>query len=957
MNSKFPGNKTAILFFLFLTGFSVTTFGAVPNAVISSVAPNNGVLEGRVQSSGSDSTLSNGLIGHWDLDESSGDIVDGLGITNGTVTGTPTYGVAGKQGTAMYFNKSHPDYITMGTTSQLRPTDGLTVSFFMKTTTGGTTPIGNFIAGSPAYGFSVQVSAGGVILFKIADGTGNHIGYYTGTISVVTGLWVHVLAKFDGTYMKLYINNVLDGSPYPFNYPIVYDTGNIFQIANRANIAPFTGTLDIVDIFDRGVTDSERAELYNSGAGRIFNLVAPTASAATNKTATSFSANWGAVAGATGYRLDVSTNSSFSSFVTGYNNLTVATTSSSVTGLAANTTYYYRVRATNASVTSASSNIITSTTLLLAPVSNTATNIASTSLTANWGTVSGATEYRFDLSVSNTFSSFVTGYNDLQVITNTRDIAGLTAGTTYYYRVRAKNANVTSANSNMITTLTHTATQGYNTNYFVPQYNGNISAIRWRSTGGSGDQANSIKEYDYRYDAINRLNRAQYQNLTDTSFNSSYNEDNITYDLNGNINSLRRKGATNSGILKTIDNLAYTYDGNKLLTVTDAEDKSFGFIDVLSENDYLYDANGNMQTDNNKGFTIKYNLLNLPCKISKGNDSIVYIYDAAGTKLSKKVYLGGVLNTTIDYCGETEFYNGVLKYLHTEEGVVENVSGSFTYEYFLKDHLGNTRAVVSSDLTGNLVVGQVNSYYAFGMEHTGIPVISNPGSDNKYAYNGKEKQSESLGGVAVDWYDYGARFYDAQIGRFTTIDPLAEEYDNQSSYLYAHNNPVRFTDYLGMGAEDEVDKDKDKKKKDEEAKKKEEEKKKEDEKKAEEAKKKKEKKEEFKFKLSEEDEEAILDLIQGGGALKKVGKEVIIGVEAAKLLIIARKLKLNISSSTTKEIIKNLDQTVESFISKYRKGSIKSEFPAEFLDQTVEKALKSGNTTVRKLLTDKRFMK
>jgi hypothetical protein len=214
-----------------------------------------------------------------------------------------------------------------------------------------------------------------------------------------------------------------------------------------------------------------------------------------------------------------------------------------------------------------------------------------------------------------------------------------------------------------------------------------------------------------------------------------------------------------------------------------------------------------------------------------------------------------------------------------------------------------------------------------------------------------------LGGVAVDWYDYGARFYDAQIGRFTTIDPLAEEYDNQSSYLYAHNNPVRFTDYLGMGAEDEVDKDKDKKKKDEEAKKKEEEKKKEDEKKAEEAKKKKEKKEEFKFKLSEEDEEAILDLIQGGGALKKVGKEVIIGVEAAKLLIIARKLKLNISSSTTKEIIKNLDQTVESFISKYRKGSIKSEFPAEFLDQTVEKALKSGNTTVRKLLTDKRFMK
>jgi hypothetical protein len=89
-------------------------------------------------------------------------------------------------------------------------------------------------------------------------------------------------------------------------------------------------------------------------------------------------------------------------------------------------------------------------------------------------------------------------------------------------------------------------------------------------------------------------------------------------------------------------------------------------------------------------------------------------------------------------------------------------------------------------------------------------------------------------------YDYGARFYDAHLARFHTIDPWAEDYEYQSPYLYAHNNPVRFTDFLGLGADDKVDDD-EKKKKEEEKKKKEEEEKK---KKKEEEEKKKKKEEE-----------------------------------------------------------------------------------------------------------------
>lgn len=73
--------------------------------------------------------------------------------------------------------------------------------------------------------------------------------------------------------------------------------------------------------------------------------------------------------------------------------------------------------------------------------------------------------------------------------------------------------------------------------------------------------------------------------------------------------------------------------------------------------------------------------------------------------------------------------------------------------------------------------------------------------------------------------------------------------------------------------------------------------------------------------------------------------------------MLARKLKMNINSPTTRQVLNSLDDTVESFISAYRKPSVRGKLPGEFLNLTVEEALKSGNTTVRKLLTDGRFVK
>jgi hypothetical protein len=96
---------------------------------------------------------------------------------------------------------------------------------------------------------------------------------------------------------------------------------------------------------------------------------APVATAATSVQSASFSANWNTSTGATGYRLDVATDSGFTSFVSGYNNLDVGNvlTYSVNTNISANTTYYYRVRAYNGSGTSGNSNTISLTTASCGP--------------------------------------------------------------------------------------------------------------------------------------------------------------------------------------------------------------------------------------------------------------------------------------------------------------------------------------------------------------------------------------------------------------------------------------------------------------------------------------------------------------------------------------------------------------------------------------------------------------
>jgi hypothetical protein len=191
--------------------------------------------------------------------------------------------------------------------------------------------------------------------------------------------------------------------------------------------------------------------------------------------------------------LDVSTSSSFASYV---NRDVGNVTSRSNGGLSANTIYYYRVRAYNGAGTSGNSNLISVKTLALqpplVPTATAATTVISSGFTGNWSSVSGATGYRLDVSTSSSFSSYVTGYQNLNLgnVIN-RSVSGLSASKIYYYRVRAYNGAGTSGNSNVISVTTSSITfaQMLSPTPGLPGSNGSTftsSSVTFSWSAGSG---------------------------------------------------------------------------------------------------------------------------------------------------------------------------------------------------------------------------------------------------------------------------------------------------------------------------------------------------------------------------------------------------------------------------------------------------------------------------------------
>ncbi|MET3981616.1 RHS repeat-associated protein [Mucilaginibacter sp. UYP25] len=290
----------------------------------------------------------------------------------------------------------------------------------------------------------------------------------------------------------------------------------------------------------------------------------------------------------------------------------------------------------------------------------------------------------------------------------------------------------------------------YNTVQYgaTPQFNGNIAEQTYKVYNS---MATGIQTVNYAYDKLNRL--------TDGTGSSGFSETGITYDLMGNINSLTRT-APNAAVL------GYIYSGNQLTRVTKGG---------AAFRSYVYDSNGNATSDG-QGNAITYNMMNLPQNIT--SKSLSYVYDAAGNKLRK-----GSQATITEYISGLQYTGANIDFIQTEEGRAIKSGATYNYEYTLTDHLGNNR--VTFDQTGGKV-GE-DDYYPFGLN-----VHRQINAGNKYLYNKKELQEE------LSQYDYGARFYDPVIARFTTVDPLATQYPWYASYQFAGNEVPNAIDRDGL---------------------------------------------------------------------------------------------------------------------------------------------------------------
>lgn len=307
-------------------------------------------------------------------------------------------------------------------------------------------------------------------------------------------------------------------------------------------------------------------------------------------------------------------------------------------------------------------------------------------------------------------------------------------------------------------------------------YDGNVSYQTWKTP-----IANKQQQYKYSYDGASRILKAAYNGITGSNFSL----DTVRYDRNGNILQLKRQ---------TIDNLSYSYTGNRLLSVTDSG-TSGGFNDGnTSGDDFEYWDNGALRKDKNKGIdSIVYNsFLKKVSRVKFTNGSwINFYYDGTGTLLKRKLSNG----EEWIYQDELLLRNKKFYQLAHDEGRMsyDTVGNNWIFEFDYRDHVGNLRLSFRDSLAAPVsgvykppVVVQSNDYDPWGLDINRFQ----QNKPNNFKFSSKEQYSD----FGLGLYNFGARMYDPAIGRWNAIDDLANKWNIVSPYTYALNSPIRLVD-------------------------------------------------------------------------------------------------------------------------------------------------------------------
>jgi hypothetical protein len=436
------------------TANATTQSGSTPPVLTtntaSSVLSTTATLNGEITADGGASVTARGFV--YSTSDNTPTIGEG-GVTDqasGSGTGTFNSGVTSLSPNTTYYyqayatNTSGTSYggVISFTTLKAEPSAQATSLVFSSVATTSFSTAFTAATGSPD-GYIVIRSTSSSLSADPVDGT-----TYTAGNSLGGGTVVSVGSSISG----ISSSSLSAGTTY---YTFVFAYNNSGSNIDYRTTSPLSGsTITLTD--------------------------APATPTFSSITTSGFTVDWTATTGASSYRLDVSTASDFSSYVSGYQDLTVNGTSQAVTGLTANTLYYARIRAVNNSGTSANSTSGNSATLSNAPAVSTASSITTSGLTANWTAPSsqGAVTFTYTVELSTNssdFSSPVSTASSIALGTTTNAFSSLSEGTTYYYRIKAVNSSGSSAWSSVsvgattltssisLTALGTSSTQNFNT--------------------------------------------------------------------------------------------------------------------------------------------------------------------------------------------------------------------------------------------------------------------------------------------------------------------------------------------------------------------------------------------------------------------------------------------------------------------------------------------------------------